>query len=76
MNRTVIYTSNTCGQCLAVKKLLQRREIAYTEFNIDDDPKYHDEVQKLSGQLRVPVTVKDDGNVVVGYNPMQLLASK
>lgn len=56
------------------KRLLTMRNIAYEEFNIDDDPKYHLEVQRLSGQLRVPVTVKENGNIVVGYNPMQLLS--
>jgi len=69
---TKVYTSNTCAQCKQVKKLLTLRNIAYTEFNIDDDPKYHLEVQTLSGQLRVPVTVIDE-RVVVGYNPAQLL---
>lgn len=70
---TKVYTSNTCGQCKSVKKLLDMRHIAYTELNIDDDPKYHDEVKSLSGQLRVPLTVKEDGSVVVGYSPTQLL---
>lgn len=70
----IIYTSNTCGQCKMTKKLLDLRKIPYNEFNVDDDPKYHDEVKKLSGQLRVPVTVIDE-RVVVGYNPAQLLAS-
>lgn len=56
------------------KRLLTMRNIAYEEFNIDDDPKYHLEVQRLSGQLRVPVTVINE-RVVVGYSPTQLLAS-
>ena len=68
----IIYTSNSCGQCKMTKRLLDRREIPYTEFNIDDDPKYHEAVQSLSGQLRVPVTVIDE-RVVVGYNPMLLM---
>lgn len=70
----IIYTSNTCGQCKQLKKLFKLRSIAYNEFNVDDDPKYHDEVKKLSGQLRVPVTVIDE-RVVVGYNPTALLAN-
>lgn len=70
-----MYTSNTCAQCKMVKRLLTVRNIAYEELNIDEHPEYHKEVQSLSGQLRVPVTVKENGNIVVGYNPMQLLAS-
>lgn len=70
----IIYSSNQCAQCKMTKRLLDMRNIPYNEFNVDDDPKYHDEVKKLSGQLRVPVTVIDE-RVVVGYNPTALLAN-
>lgn len=57
-----------------VKRLLKLKNIPYEELNIDEHPEYHNEVKRLSGQLRVPVTVINE-RVVVGYSPTQLLAS-
>lgn len=76
--KVVIYTSNTCGQCKMVKKILSMKGHQYDEINIDETPDRHQEVLQLSGQQRVPVTVvKDDStglqSVITGYNPGQLM---
>ena len=76
--KVTIYTSNTCGQCKMVKKVLSMKGASYDEVNIDEAPERHAEIMQLSGQVRVPVTVvhddtTDDQQVIVGYNVGQLM---
>ncbi len=76
--KVTIYTSNTCGQCKMVKKILVMKGHEYDEVNIDESPSRHQEVLQLSGQQRVPVTVVHDvttglQSVITGYNPGQLM---
>lgn len=76
--KVTIYTSNTCGQCKMVKKILSMKGHSYSEVNIDESPDRHQEVVTLSGQQRVPVTVVHDEatgiqSVITGYNPGQLM---
>jgi glutaredoxin 3 len=76
--KVTIYTSNTCGQCKMVKKILTMKNHAYEEVNIDESPDRHQEVLQLSGQQRVPVTLIQDEStgtqsVITGYNPGQLM---
>ncbi len=76
--KVIIYTSNTCGQCKMVKKILAMKGHSYDEVNIDESPSRHQEILQLSGQQRVPVTVVQDDitglqSVITGYNPSQLM---
>ncbi len=76
--QVTIYTSNTCGQCKMVKKILAMKNTEYNEVNIDEQPESHAVVMQLSGQTRVPVTVIQDDStgaqsVITGYNPAQLM---
>ena len=76
--KVIIYTSNTCGQCKMVKKILAMKGHSYDEVNIDESPNRHQEILQLSGQQRVPVTVVQDDvtgsqSVITGYNPSQLM---
>ena len=76
--KVTVYTSNTCGQCKMVKKILVMKNHQYDEVNIDEQPESHAVVMQLSGQSRVPVTViQDDAtgaqSVITGYNPGQLM---
>lgn len=76
--QVTIYTSNTCGQCKMVKKILTMKNTQYNEVNIDEQPESHAVVMQLSGQTRVPVTVIQDDDtgaqsIITGYNPAQLM---
>lgn len=76
--KVVLYTSNTCGQCKMVKRVLAMKGHSYDEVNIDEQPERHAEIMQISGQIRVPVTVVHDENrgskdVIVGYNVGQLM---
>lgn len=71
-----IFTTNTCGYCVMVKKWLGAKGYTYQEVNLDQNPERQKEAFEKSGQLAVPVTVvtKDDNSeeVVVGYNLAKL----
>lgn len=71
-----IYTTNSCGYCVMVKKWLSAKNIGYNEVNIETNPERAKEALEISGQMNVPVTVvtKDDDTkeVVVGYNLAKL----
>lgn len=76
--KVIIYTSNTCGQCKMVKKILSMKGHTYDEVNIDEAPDRRQEILQLSGQHRVPLTVVQDvatgsQSVITGYNPGQLM---
>ena len=71
-----IYTTNTCGYCVMVKKWLGAKGFTYEEVNLDQDPSRQAEALELSGALTVPVTVvtkeDDTKDVIVGYNLSRL----
>jgi len=71
-----IFTTNTCGYCVMVKKWLGAKGYTYEEVNLDENPERQQEALAASGQLAVPVTVvtrqDDSQEVVVGYNLARL----
>lgn len=62
----IVYTSKTCGPCASIKRYLDHKQIDYSARDIEHH-KWADQVQKLTGQLIVPVTVID-GTPVTGLN--------
>ena len=71
-----IFTTNTCGYCLMVKKYLNAKGVGFEEVNLDQEPQRRAEAHKISGALTVPVTVvtktDDSQEVIVGYNLAKL----
>jgi glutaredoxin 3 len=71
-----IYTTNTCGYCVMVKKWLSAKGHTYEEVNIDTEPHRQAEAMAVSGAMTVPVTVvtkeDDSREVVIGFNLSKL----
>lgn len=71
-----IFTTNTCGYCVMVKKWLTSKGHTYQEVNLDQNPDRQQEALALSGALTVPVTVvtkaDDSKEVIIGFNLAQL----
>jgi glutaredoxin 3 len=71
-----IYTTNTCGYCVMVKKWLTAKGHTYEEVNIDTEPHRQAEAMAVSGAMTVPVTVvtkqDDSREVVIGFNLSRL----
>lgn len=61
-----IYSSETCGPCLSLKKFLDHKGVPYKIFDIKHKT-HADKVLKLTGSLVVPVTVIE-GTPVSGLN--------
>ena len=62
-----IYTRPSCAPCVNVKKLFTLKQVAYEEKNVEDDPKFMEEVLRLTGQAMVPCTIIGD-TVISGGN--------
>jgi len=50
----VIYTMTTCPYCVAAKKLLKKKGVAFEEVNLDEQPDRWEECEKRSGLQTVP----------------------
>lgn len=74
MNRHIaVYTSATCPYCVMLKRFLDEKGLPYEERNISLDRRYIADLQEL-GINGVPVTVIDEQEVVIGYQPEEILA--
>jgi glutaredoxin 3 len=49
-----IYATGWCPYCQRAKQLLSEKKLAFTEINVEDDPKFRDEMMKKSGRRTVP----------------------
>lgn len=66
----VVYSSKTCAPCASLKKFLDHKGVEYRVLNIDEDPIHAQTVQKLTGNLIVPVTVLEGHPPITGLNYM------
>ena len=64
----LVYTGNFCGYCRALKNLLNRNQLTYTEFNFDDHAGMRRAVMQATGQRTVPVVfdLRDEQPMCIG----------
>ena len=67
----VLYTIPDCDTCENVAIYLRSRDIPFSEKDVSKDIKIQQELTKLAGKLRVPVTVIGE-EVVSGYKREQI----
>ncbi len=70
MDKVIIYSSDSCGYCVAAKQYLNENNIEYTEKNIGNDMEARNELIKM-GHMGVPVLLID-GEEVVGFDKPKL----
>lgn len=58
-----IYTGNRCAYCNAAKRLLDSKEVKYTEINVDDDPALREEMMMRTKRQSVPQILIGDLHV-------------
>lgn len=58
-----IYTGNRCAYCNAAKRLLDSKEVKYTEINVDDDPALREEMMTRTKRQSVPQILIGDLHV-------------
>lgn len=49
-----MYTTGWCGYCARARALLERKGVAWTEINLEDEPQRRAEMIERSGQRTVP----------------------
>ena len=62
-----IYSADWCAFCHAAKDYLDKKGVAYTEKNVEQDPSYAQESVQKSGQMGIPV-LDMGGTVIVGFD--------
>jgi len=67
MPEVKIYTRKTCGPCKAVKFWLSRKNVPYTEIDVDQEPEAMTHVIQRSGFQQVPMIEVGD-SVISGGN--------
>lgn len=67
----VVYTTPTCGYCMAVKDYLSDHNIDYTEYDVSQNRQKAQEMMDKTGQMGVPV-VEINGDVIVGFDKQKI----
>jgi glutaredoxin len=70
MNIT-IYSVDNCNPCIQLKKYLNEKGVDYIEKSVKGNQTLKDELIRVSGQSRVPVTIID-GTVIRGFNKIAI----
>lgn len=63
MNRVLIYTSASCGYCVAAKNLLVGKGLSYEEKRVDRDPAAREEMMARTHRRSVPQIIINDHHV-------------
>jgi glutaredoxin 3 len=70
MKPVTLYTTDNCPFCIGAKKLLGKREIAYTEINLARDPDGRQQLIDKTGMYTFPQIVID-GESLGGFQELQ-----
>jgi glutaredoxin len=64
----VLYVGPECPACLAAKKFLELRGIAYVERSVED-PQVMEELLAITGKTTVPALDLPTGELLIGWDP-------
>ncbi|RME85100.1 MAG: NrdH-redoxin [Caldilineae bacterium] len=65
--KVLIFTTPTCGWCKRAMKYFRQHRIKYKEIDVSRDPVAARDMQRMSGQMGVPV-IKIGNEVIVGFD--------
>lgn len=69
-SQVIVYTSNNCRPCEAVKNWLGRRAVPFETRNVSETPAYMEELRALK-TLATPCVVID-GQRIRGFDPQKM----
>ncbi|MGE1044069.1 glutaredoxin family protein [Bacillus wiedmannii] len=64
--KIIVYTKNSCPNCMHVKFGLKAAQVEFEERNIEEKEEYRKEFDTY-GYSAAPVTVFPSGNVLAGF---------
>ena len=67
-----IYTTPICGYCVAAKRFLEKKSVAYAEIDVSDDDELRHWLVRTTGQRTVPQIFVGDRSIG-GYSDMRAL---
>ncbi len=71
MEKAKVYTTTHCPYCRKVKDYLKKIGMPFVEYNLDKNPKYVQEVIRLTHQTGVPVVVLK-GRKIIGFDKKKI----
>jgi glutaredoxin-like YruB-family protein len=71
MEKAKVYTTTRCPYCRKVKDYLRRIGMPFVEYNLDKNPKYVQEVMRLTHQTGVPVVILK-GRKIIGFDKSKI----
>ena len=70
--KITVYSTTTCPYCVMLKRWLDDKKIAYTDYLVDKNQFAAQNMVQLSGQMGVPFSTieHDDGSVdkIIGFD--------
>ena len=63
MANVVVYSSNYCPYCIRAKQLLNSKNIAFEEINVDGEPEIRQQMTEKSGRRTVPQIFINDAAI-------------
>ncbi len=70
--KVTVYSTTTCPYCIMLKRWLDDKKIAYTDYLVDKNPIAAQNMVQLSGQMGVPFSTieREDGSVekILGFD--------
>lgn len=76
MAKIEIYTTATCLYCVQAKALLKKKNVAFQEIHVDQDPVQRDEMLKRSGGKRTVPQIFINGQSIGGFDDLYALDQK
>jgi glutaredoxin-like YruB-family protein len=65
--KVILFTTPTCGWCTRAKKFFRANGVKFREVDVSKDPAAARDMQRMSGQMGVPV-IKIGREVIVGFD--------
>jgi glutaredoxin 3 len=69
--KVILFTTPTCGWCTRAKKYFRANDVKFRAVDVSKDPAAARDMQKMSGQMGVPV-IKIGKKVIVGFDQARI----
>jgi len=73
MPKITVYTTEPCSYCVRVKRLLDAREVEFTEINLSKDADGRSQLVERTGMMSFPQVIVD-GTLIGGFTEVQAAA--